>query len=169
MVRLSKWIHGEDFTRLSIFMAVSFTAMSQVWFQANLNFYKRWLNLRRCFNLIIFSKEINGIAVLNSSLYMRKKAQDRDFVHLLRIGPNHRQENRRLVGHFYDMKNKFWAVGYGLGWAEGKNVLADYEQLLWEVFSTFCGQKKNLFENIVASALKSCIVKVNKSERVFGL
>ena len=113
MVRLSKWIHGEDFTRLSIFMAVSFTAMSQVWFQANLNFYKRWLNLRRCFNLIIFSKEINGIAVLNSSLYMRKKAQDRDFVHLLRIGPNHRQENRRLVGHFYDMKNRLWAVGCG--------------------------------------------------------
>jgi hypothetical protein len=30
---------------------------------------------------------------------------------------NHRQENRRLVGHFYDMKNRFWAVGCGLGWA----------------------------------------------------
>ena len=29
----------------------------------------------------------------------------------------HRQENRRLVGHFYDMKNQFWAVGCGLGWA----------------------------------------------------
>ena len=29
----------------------------------------------------------------------------------------HRQENRRLVGHFYDMKNRFWAVGCGLGWA----------------------------------------------------
>ena len=24
----------------------------------------------------------------------------------------HRQENRRLVGHFYDMKNLFWAVGF---------------------------------------------------------
>ena len=30
---------------------------------------------------------------------------------------NHRQENRRLVGHLYDMKNRFWAVGCGLGWA----------------------------------------------------
>jgi hypothetical protein len=30
---------------------------------------------------------------------------------------NHRQENRHLVGHFYDMKNQFWAVGCGLGWA----------------------------------------------------
>ena len=29
----------------------------------------------------------------------------------------HRQEDRRLVGHFYDMKNRFWAVGCGLGWA----------------------------------------------------
>ena len=29
----------------------------------------------------------------------------------------HRQENRRFVGHFYDMKNRFWAVGCGLGWA----------------------------------------------------
>ena len=28
---------------------------------------------------------------------------------------SHRQENRRLVGHFYDMKNRFWAVGCGLG------------------------------------------------------
>ena len=32
-------------------------------------------------------------------------------------GSSHRQENRRLVGHFYDMKNRFWAVGCGLGWA----------------------------------------------------
>ena len=47
------------------------------------------------------------------------------------------------MGHFYDMKNRFWAVGCGLGWAVGKKVWADYEQLLREVFSTFCGQKKN--------------------------
>ena len=65
------------------------------------------------------------------------------------------------MGHFYDMKNRFWAVGCGLGWAVGKKVWADYEQLLREVFSTFCGQKKKKkkFENIVASALKSCIEK----------
>ena len=35
----------------------------------------------------------------------------------LLMGDDHRQENRRLVGHFYDMKNRFWAVGCGLGWA----------------------------------------------------
>ena len=69
---------------------------------------------------------------------------------------DHKQENRRLVGHFYDMKNQFWAVCCGLGWAVGKKVWADYEQLLREVFSTFCGQKKKI-ENIVASALKSYI------------
>ena len=36
---------------------------------------------------------------------------------LLSFPFDHRQENRRLVGHFYDMKNRFWAVGCGLGWA----------------------------------------------------
>ena len=55
---------------------------------------------------------------------------------------HHRQENRRMVGHFYDMKRRFWAVGCGLGWSVVKKVWADYEQLLREVFSTFCGQKK---------------------------
>jgi hypothetical protein len=32
-------------------------------------------------------------------------------------GVAHREEDRGLVGHFYDMKNRFWAVGCGLGWA----------------------------------------------------
>ena len=45
------------------------------------------------------------------------------------------------MGHYYDMRNRFWAVGCGLGWAVLKKVWADYEQLLREVFSTFCGQK----------------------------
>ena len=54
-------------------------------------------------------------------------------------------------------KNRFWAVGCGLGWAVEKKAWADYEQLLRVIFSTFCGKKK--FENIVASALKSCIEK----------
>ena len=67
---------------------------------------------------------------------------------------DHRQENRRLVAHFYDMKDQFGLLAVcGLGWAVGKKLLADYEQLLREVFSTFCGQKF-FFENIVASALK---------------
>ena len=63
-------------------------------------------------------------------------------IKLAQVASTHRQENRRLVGHFYDMKNRFWAVGCGLGWAVGKKVWADYEQLLREVFSTFCRQKK---------------------------
>ena len=53
------------------------------------------------------------------------------------MGHTHRQENRRLVGHFYDMKNRFWAVGCGLGWA-----VADYEQLLREGFFNFLWEKK---------------------------
>ena len=66
---------------------------------------------------------------------------------------------RRLDWVFYKTEMKIWAVGCGLGWTVLKKVWADYEQLLREVFSTFCGQKKKKkkFENIVASALKSCI------------
>ena len=56
----------------------------------------------------------------------------------------HRQENRRLVGHFYDMKNRFWAAGCGLGWTVGKKVWADYEQLLREVLWA----KKNLIQKL---------------------
>jgi hypothetical protein len=33
-------------------------------------------------------------------------------------------------------------LGCGLGWAVELKVWADYEQLLREVFSTFCGKKK---------------------------
>ena len=67
---------------------------------------------------------------------------------------------RGLHWIFYKTEMKIWAVGCGLGWTVLKKVWADYEQLLREVFSTFCGQKKkNFFENIVASALKSCIEK----------
>ena len=45
------------------------------------------------------------------------KVQLRKFYFQKHVAPTHRQENRRLVGHFYDMKNRFWAVGCGLGWA----------------------------------------------------
>jgi hypothetical protein len=38
-------------------------------------------------------------------------------------------------------------------------VWADYEQLLREIFSTFCGQKKNFF------FLKHCIVRTEKLHR----
>ena len=49
---------------------------------------------------------------------------------------------RRLDWVFYKTEMKIWAVGSGLGWTVLKKVWADYEQLLREVFSTFCGQKK---------------------------
>ena len=52
-----------------------------------------------------------------------------------------------------------WAVAWAGPWEKG--VWADSEQLFWVVFSIFHGQKKNekKIENIVASALKSCIEK----------
>ena len=49
---------------------------------------------------------------------------------------------RGLHWIFYKTEMKIWAVGCGLGWTVLKKVWADYEQLLREVFSTFCGQKK---------------------------
>ena len=67
------------------------------------------------------------------------------------MGYTHRQENRRLVGHFYDMKIDFGLLA--VGWAVGKKVWADYQQLLREVFSCF-GEQKNFkffFLNIVVS------------------
>ena len=43
------------------------------------------------------------------------------------------------------------------------------EQLLRLVFSTFCGQRKKIkFENIVVSALKSCIEKRLKKNLFWG-
>jgi hypothetical protein len=48
------------------------------------------------------------------SFHVSVKAQTFKFIS---VGLLHRQENRRLVGHFYDMKNRFWAVGCELGWA----------------------------------------------------
>ena len=68
---------------------------------------------------------------------------------------------RGLHWIFYKTEVKIWAVGCGLGWTVLKKVWADYEQLLRVGFSTFCGQKKTkkTFENIVATALKSCIEK----------
>ena len=86
--------------------------------------------------LVITLIEIQGIQIVSQPkhfsaqpIHLRTNA----FLH--EYGFGHRQENRRLVGHFYDMENQFWAVGCGLGWAVGKKVWADYEQLLREVFS----------------------------------
>ena len=53
-----------------------------------------------------------------------------------------------------------WAVAWARLWEKG--VWADSEQLFWLVLSIFLGQnieKKNLFENIGESALKSCMDK----------
>ena len=80
---------------------------------------------------------------------------------LLKQGCIPRPMERPLDWVFYKTEMKIWAVGCGLGWTVLKKVWADYEQLLRKVISTFCGQKKKkkFFENIVASAFKSCIEK----------
>ena len=49
------------------------------------------------------------------------------------------------LGFFYKTEMKIWAVGCGLGWTVLKKVWVDCEQLLREVISTFCGQKKIFF------------------------
>ena len=60
----------------------------------------------------------------------------------MHLHTNPRAIERGLQWIFYKTEMKIWAVGCGLGWTVLKKVWADYEQLLWEVFSTFCGQKK---------------------------
>ena len=61
------------------------------------------------------------------------------------------------MGDFYGTGIEIWA-GFGpVGITEKK--WDDYEQLLRPVFSCFHGQKK--IKNIVASALKCCIIILN--------
>ena len=63
-------------------------------------------------------------------------------LHFSVFGSFLRPIERRLDWVFYKTELKIWAVGCGLGWTVLKKVWADYEQLLREVISTFCGQKK---------------------------
>ena len=63
----------------------------------------------------------------------------------------------RSVFIMWKINSGLWAVGCGLGWTVLKKIWADYEQLLRVDFSTFCGQIFFFFENVLASALKSCI------------
>ena len=66
-----------------------------------------------------------------------------------------------MVGDFYGTGIEIWAgFGLDLGWLAllEKRVWADYEQFLRVVFSCYSGKKELIFfENIVKSALKSCI------------
>ena len=57
--------------------------------------------------------------------------------------------------HFYGIEYEIWAYFGPVGNTE-KKFWADYEQLLRALFSCFQGQ--NFFLNIVASAIKSCII-----------
>ena len=59
------------------------------------------------------------------------------------------------------MKNQFWA-GLGSRAVLVKKFGADYQQLLRAFFFMFSGAKK--IENIIASALKSCIEKKVKKK-----
>ena len=69
--------------------------------------------------------------------------------------------------NFFTLGGKFlWyekstAVCCGLGWAVGKKVWDDYEQLLREVFSIFCGPKKR----IKTVFWKHCSVRTEKLHR----
>ena len=76
---------------------------------------------------IFSTKSINFLNLKpeNEMKFKLKKLGFQDWsISALFVSQKHRQENRRLVGHFYDMKNRFWAVGCGLGWAVEKKVWA---------------------------------------------
>ena len=59
--------------------------------------------------------------------------------------------------HFFEQKLRFGLVLGRMAVQNKNKTWADYEQLLRAVSSCLHGKKK--FENIVASALKSCIEK----------
>ena len=59
------------------------------------------------------------------------------------------------MGEFYGTGIETWD-GFGLVGITEKNIWADYEQLLRPGFSS-CHRQKEENDNIVASALKSCI------------
>ena len=65
------------------------------------------------------------------------------------------------MGHIYNMKNQFWAVGCRLGWTVKKKVWADYEQLLRPGFLNLYGQKIKL-----NNFLKYCRVRTEKLHRI---
>ena len=67
---------------------------------------------------------------------------------------------RRLDKRIYKTDMKFWAVLGSLGGREKNLPTAISMQLFRVVFSTFCGKKNIKFKkkNILASALKSCII-----------
>ena len=68
---------------------------------------------------------------------------------------DHVPNPHKCLWAFHHSFNESWLIC-----SVKKKLGADYEQLLRVCFSTFCGQKKNIyFENIVATALKSCIEK----------
>jgi hypothetical protein len=76
-----------------------------------------------------------------------------------------------VLGHIYDMKNQFWAVGCGLGWKVKKKVWADYKQLLKPVFLSFHWQKINLnffCKYCRVRTEKLHRIKVKKSQKKFG-
>ena len=66
------------------------------------------------------------------------------------------------MSNFYGTGIEIWA-GFGPVGNTEKKVWADYEQLLRTFFFMFSGAKNVFnffFENVVASALKSCIISI---------
>ena len=87
-----------------------------------------------------------NIRVVNNRIFNFRKSK---------FTTNHRRENRRLVGHFYVMKNRFWAVGCGLGCGKkGSGLMSN----LWgRFFQVFVGKKKKIW--------KHCSVRTEKLHR----
>ena len=98
----------------------------------------------------------NSYFLVNDLLWGLNFVSDNRFI---LQGQSQRSCQRWLDKRIYKTELKFSAVLGSRGCREKKRVCADYEQLFLGGVSTFCGQKIFFFENIVASALKSCIEK----------
>ena len=82
------------------------------------------------------------------TIYPHKNNEVTTFIIISWRKCNPRPIERHLDWVFYKTELKIWAVGCGLGWTVLEKVWADYEQLLREVFSTFCGQKKKKLKTL---------------------
>ena len=103
------------------------------------------------------------VVILKIELVDKNEIQNRDVTTVEWLLP--KSLYRSCAGrHFYGTENEIWAGFRPVGNTE-KKLGGDHEQLLRVFLSCFQGQKKiKFFQNIVASALKCCIVRKPKKE-----
>ena len=108
----------------------------------------------------VIIKSFNLKFIFMLTFKIQQKDQTKTGVFISRPDQSPYMYRSRAGRHFMEQKMRFGLV---LGWlAVLKKNWANYEQMSRAVFSCFQEQKKirRIFKNIVASALKSCIISL---------